>query len=280
MQPFRFHEPLRRGVIVSRPNRFVMMVQCTDTGLLERCHCPVTGNIGYLDFNRGGIPCLMSPASSPRAKTAFTVEAISLQPPPARSSDWVGINQTNANRYFEYFLRQNMWAALTPHPVFTVCSEVSVGESRIDFCIDGHTGSPHYIEVKTPLNSMDTSGHPNFDFRKRDRAVISAGRLTRHMDTLSAILDGNEARSETVEGPRCSLVLLFMYDAPRFNPTREVGAIVPAARARGLAKIFDSVDTMNEKGVQQYQLNLQVTESAVGVTDFFRLDQNREEKQL
>lgn len=273
IQPFRFLEPLKRGVIRSRPNRFVMMVECANTGRLERCHCPVTGNIGYLDFNRGGVSCLLSPAMSPRATTAFTVEAISLDAEHTCSPAWIGINQNKANRYFEYFLSQGVWPELTPHPAFTLSPEVSVGGSRIDFCIDRYTDAPHYIEVKTPLIALETSGHPNFDAGKKDRTVISDGRLTRHMDTLSAILDGSPG-AWVAGSPRCSMVLLFMYDAPRFNPPRNVGdtSTVPVARARGLAKIFDSVDNMNEKGVRRFQLNLKITEGTVSVIDFFSLE--------
>lgn len=36
---WRFAPPLREGVIRSRPNRFIMMVDVG--GRLERCHCPV-----------------------------------------------------------------------------------------------------------------------------------------------------------------------------------------------------------------------------------------------
>lgn len=38
-QPFLFPEPLREGVILARPNRFIMDVDFGD-GAPVRCHCP------------------------------------------------------------------------------------------------------------------------------------------------------------------------------------------------------------------------------------------------
>lgn len=88
IKSFLFPTKLIRGTIISRPNRFIMMVQNHETGTVEKCHCPVTGDIGYLNFNKGGIPCLLSEPTKTKSgntttatqqrSTAFTVEAISL----------------------------------------------------------------------------------------------------------------------------------------------------------------------------------------------------------
>ena len=74
---FMFPEPLKEGVIVSRPNRFIMMVQ-SDSNTI-RCHCPTTGRLG--DVSLSGLHYLFSDAHSKGRKTAHTVEAISIEPP-------------------------------------------------------------------------------------------------------------------------------------------------------------------------------------------------------
>ncbi|MEI6850117.1 MAG: DNA/RNA nuclease SfsA, partial [archaeon] len=45
---YLFKEPLKEGVIKSRPNRFIMLVLID--GKLEKCHCPSTGRIGNIKF--------------------------------------------------------------------------------------------------------------------------------------------------------------------------------------------------------------------------------------
>lgn len=70
---FRFPRPLRLGVIISRPNRFIMFVRAG--GRTLRCHCPTTGRLG--DLKLSGLPCLYSKSTSKSRKTGYTVEAIS-----------------------------------------------------------------------------------------------------------------------------------------------------------------------------------------------------------
>ena len=68
-EPYRFDEPLREGVIVARPNRFIMDVELD--GTVERCHCPAVSRIGGLDL--AGRPCLVSDSHNPARKMPLTV---------------------------------------------------------------------------------------------------------------------------------------------------------------------------------------------------------------
>ena len=70
---YRFPSPLLRGTILSRPNRFVMLVKSRGGGV--RCHCPTTGRLG--DLEPAGLPSLYSKAQNKQRKTAYTVEATS-----------------------------------------------------------------------------------------------------------------------------------------------------------------------------------------------------------
>jgi len=114
---YRFNPPLKEGRILSRPNRFIMMIRAG--GRTMKCHCPTTGRIG--DIELSGLPCLYSTSANTKRKTAHTVEAISTSP--AKRS-WVGINQTASNRYLEFFLRSG---ALSKMVSGTVTREVKLG---------------------------------------------------------------------------------------------------------------------------------------------------------
>ena len=99
MKEYYFDEELIQGLIKSRPNRFIMLVEIK--GKIEKCHCPSTGRIGNILFEN--IPCLLSKSTSKIRKTKYTVEAIS-----PVVGKWVGINQTKANSYINFFLKNNL----------------------------------------------------------------------------------------------------------------------------------------------------------------------------
>ena len=60
-----FPQPLIRGTIVRRPNRFIIDVDLG--GQVVPCHCPTTGRIGNLVLD--GLPCLLSDSHSAARKT-------------------------------------------------------------------------------------------------------------------------------------------------------------------------------------------------------------------
>lgn len=312
-----FAEPLVRGVIESRPNRFVMMVR--HGGKLYRCHCPVTGDISSLDFNRGGIACLLSKNESAKAKTDFTVEAISLDPMAAKLKDskacdttWIGINQNRANRYVEHFLQQGgllglgtsdekvskppakrrakrqkvnpsdeiengtlpksktKQEAAEPNPnevakavladdEAKVQRERFLGKSKIDFLI----GENHFCEVKTPLGLMPTVDHPNFDPLRKQRAMTVTDRLIRHFNDLSLLLESDSTA-------KASVVILFLYDAPMFNPPGLTDDL-PAKRRAQIAEIMQAATRARDAGVKTWQLNLRMSPTQVDFTSHFIL---------
>jgi sugar fermentation stimulation protein A len=99
-----FAKPLVEGLIKSRPNRFIMVVDIK--GIQVRCHCPSTGRIGGLEFRN--IPCLLSESDGNSRKTRFTVEAFSLDPKSKRSKSWIGINQGRVNAFIEFFMKNGI----------------------------------------------------------------------------------------------------------------------------------------------------------------------------
>jgi sugar fermentation stimulation protein A len=117
----------------------------------------------------------------------------------------VGINQGRINDYTAFFLRENAFIKMSPS-VETLDREVKLGNSRVDFLINGRG----HLEIKTPLEGLPCEGHP--DYEGHSNTPVHPDRLIKYFaDTSGAIRDGS----------RSLFLLCFMYDAPPFkNPLR------------------------------------------------------------
>jgi len=238
---FLFPGRLEEGLIKSRPNRFIMEVETG--GALYRCHCPCTGRIGSLRFEN--IPCLLSRGTGGR-KTPFTVEAISLDPPGSGEKRWIGINQGRVNDYVAFFLRENAFGKMFPS-LETLNREVKLGNSRIDFLVNGYV----YLEVKTPLKDIPCESHPNF--KGRNDAPIQPERMLKHfLDTGNAIKGGS----------RALFLLCHMYDAPPFKtPPPDIWD----------ERIVSAVRQAEAMGIEYWQANFEIDADGVSLTDYFPL---------
>ena len=234
MPSYSFSPPLKEGRIVSRPNRFIMMIRAG--GRTMKCHCPTTGRIG--DIELSGLPCLYSTSANTKRKTAHTVEAISTSPV---EKSWVGINQTASNRYLEFFLRDG---ALSRMVSGTVTREVKLGRSRIDFLV-GDT----YVEVKTPLITLPAGEGVA---RVRRSRFDSFDRLVKHMGELRRSLSG---------GRHAIIVLCYLYDAKPFNPPSRDGTN---------SKILNAAALAERAGVERWQVNLKIDKEGVSLIRYFR----------
>jgi sugar fermentation stimulation protein A len=238
---YEFEEKLMEGLIKSRPNRFVMIVERNGTS--HRAHCPSTGRIGDIDFI--DIPCLLSKSNDDNRSTEYTVEAISLDAVKKRKKTWIGINQSKINRYIEFFIKNDCFSEIIKNGD-GVKREVKLGNSRIDFRV-GKT----YIEVKMPL--IDLPSNRNTPRRTHSK-FNSFDRLIKHFADLSHHID---AHSKAI------LLLCYMYDAKPFVPpplTRDNREILRAARRS------------YRRGVEHWQVNLRITEKGVGLRKYFKLD--------
>ncbi|MGA2198824.1 MAG: DNA/RNA nuclease SfsA [Nitrososphaerales archaeon] len=238
LEMFRFQRPLEEGVVVSRPNRFIMMVEAD--GKTVKCHCPTTGRLG--DAKISSLPCLFSRSAGNTGKTQGTVQAISFNRSMTKRRSWIGINQSAANRYVEFFLEKGLLSRMASG---SVRREVKLGNSRIDFLV-GDT----YVEVKTPLTTLPTGsvekvGHSRFD---------SFDRLIKHMTELSEALRG---------GKKAVIAMCYLYDAAPFRPP---------PRDRYNARILDASRGATESGVRRWQINLGVGADGVRLISYYRND--------
>lgn len=244
-EPFRFSEPLREGVILARPNRFIMDVDFGD-GVPARCHCPAVSRIGGLDL--AGRPCLVSDSRNPKRKMPLTVEAFSLQQPDAAEKQWIGINQNASNRYVEHFLREGALEAVTG-PVTEVRREVPLGASRLDFLVNDSL----YVEVKTPLVQIQTAVPPYVP-RLPEAPFNSTERALRHLRELAASLERNER----------AVVLYCLYyenDGFRFY------------HGTTYDEVLATVDEVRAAGVELWQADFRIDAEGVALERAFPLTQ-------
>ena len=230
---YLFEETLIPGLIKSRPNRFIMLVEIN--GSVEKCHCPSTGKIGNIDFK--DIPCLLSRSNSKTRKTKYTVEAIYPE-----KEILIGINQTRANGFINFFLESNLLQGIIR--VEDIKREVKLNNSRIDFLINSNC----YIEVKTPLRFLP------FGNLKSSGKFNSFERLGRHFQEIS---------EEISKGKRAIVILCYLYEAEIFTPPEnanpEIADIVEEATSRGLEywQINLKIDKEGISLIEYFRLYLQ-----------------------
>lgn len=240
---YMFGRVLVEGIIVSRPNRFIMNVAVE--GETRRCHCPTTGRIGDIRFNN--IPCLVEKSDDPKRSTWGTVEAVSLDPTGKTEKMWIGIDQGRANAIVSFFIESGQMTDMLGK-VKTVKREVKVGGSRIDFLINDDT----LLEIKTPLHMLKVEGYPEHSSTK---GFTSFNRMMRHVTEISEHIP---------EGKRGIVLLCHLFDAPRFQ--------IPQANGKLAEDMQAAVRRASAKGVENWQANFKMDQTGVTLLDYYKLD--------
>ncbi len=231
------------SIILARPNRFIMRVELD--GNKTVAHCPSTGRIGNIIFDH--IPCLLSQSDNLKRKTRYTVEAISLDSPNAKKKQWIGINQTKANQYVEFFLVNGAMPKIVRKGE-TLTREKRLGRSRIDFATDDTL-----IEMKTPLITLPTSER-RVAVKSRSK-FDSFDRLIKHFNDLARAIKEDRKK-------RAVILLCYLYDAPAFAPPKTDQTNVKIKKAAKLAA---------NTGVENWQVNLRLTKDGVRLMKYFHL---------
>lgn len=244
ISPYVFPEPLEEGVILTRPNRFIMDVQLSENEV--RCHCPVVSRIGPISME--GRPCLVSTSTNPKRKFGKTVEAFSLDKPDTKSKQWIGINQTASNRYIEYFLTQGGFQDIVPS-ITQVRREVPCGSSRLDFLVNNDL----FIEVKTPLVQLQTPIPPYIELLP-EAPFSSTDRALRHMRELAQSLE---------EHQRAIILYCFYYDNPGFK----------FYHGTTYDEVRSTVRECHDKGVELWQANFSFGPTGVQLKHTWQLEE-------
>lgn len=242
----KFEEKLKEALIIDRPNRFIMDVLIDDR--IEVCHCPSTGRVR--DVLMKNIPCLISIAGKnhEKRKTKYTVEAISLNKIEDKHKKWIGINQTKANSYIEYLIRNNHLPEMIDFKNNDkLVREQKVGKSRLDFVINDNI----YLEVKTPLvilplkeeymTNKDVSYSGNAKFYSFDR-------FFKHLDELK-------------NHKKAILISFYMFEANKFIPKIETDNNI----------IIDKVYSAKNNGLEFWQVNTKFDENGIELADYYKM---------
>jgi len=129
--------PLKLAVLKKRYKRFLADIDLD--GELLTAHVPNTGSMQSCwepDWK-----CAVSVSSNPTRKMPHTLELIH------NGETWIGVNTANANKLVKKWLTEKLLPEFKGYEI--VRPEMKVGESRVDFYLEGHaTLPPCYIEVK------------------------------------------------------------------------------------------------------------------------------------
>lgn len=243
IQPFVFETPLIEATIVCRKSQFTMDINLDDASYY--CHCPTTGRVGNLDLS--GRPCLLSRSKDPARKTAFTVEAVSLNRPDDKEKSWIGINQNAVNRYVEHYLSTGGFLDMVGK-VKEIHREQLLGNSRLDFLVDST-----YLEVKTPLQHLQLD-IPEYVKTKKVTPFSSTDRMVKHIAELADSLQTHQ---------RAVFLLCFVYNNPGFRVVE---------KSTNYEQVTTVVNNCITKGVEIWQANFKLTPAQVLLDKHFRVE--------
>ena len=150
-----------KGIFLERPNRFIARVIMDGETVV--CHVKNTGRCRELLVP--GATVYLAAGENPGRKTAWDLIAVE------KGTKLINMDAQAPNRVFAEFAQQFEAEARAIHPEFTV------GESRLDFCLELQDGGFHYIEVKGV--TLEQDGHVRFPDAPTERGVKHLHELSR-----------------------------------------------------------------------------------------------------
>lgn len=248
---YRFPTPLTEGVILKRPNRFIMQVRVN--GEVVNAHCPNTGKIGSIVFK--DIPVLMSYHDGPHRKMKWTVEAISYNRPEDPDKTWIGVNTGASNRYVEHFLKHGMFNNMVEVRVPTqVKRERKLGDARIDFKI-GDT----FLEVKTWTQVIEKAVPDWLEQRPFKEHEFSGGeRLIKHAKALTEALQSHQ---------RCIMLSCYQYVPDEDKRDPDYSLLYSDTKP-----ISEAFDAAHRAGVESWDCYLEIHPDRVKLVSYEQTD--------
>jgi sugar fermentation stimulation protein A len=149
----QFVPNLQMGRLIQRYKRFLVDIQLED-GSIITAHCANTGPMTGLI--QPGKKVAFTQSSGKNRKLGYTLEMVWVD------DTWVGANTQVPNRLIRQAFDRGKLAILSDYPVLH--SEVSVGDSRLDFYATKHGGGTkpkkrsHHNEAEQPEKSETETG--------------------------------------------------------------------------------------------------------------------------
>ncbi len=157
------YDNIVRGRFLSRPNRFIAMVDID--GAETVCHVKNTGRCRELLVP--GAEVYLVPGTAPGRKTPYDLVAVD------KSGVLINMDAQAPNRVFAEFARTFDPQALSVRPEFRF------GDSRLDFCLERPDGL-HLVEVKGV--TLESGGHARFPDAPTERGVKHIRELMRAVE--------------------------------------------------------------------------------------------------
>ena len=151
---------VRKGVFLSRPNRFIAHVAIEGTDTV--CHVKNTGRCRELLVP--GAVVYLEKGTNPGRKTAYDLIAVE------KNGKLINMDAQAPNRVFAE------WAMQFDPTVAAAHSEYTFGQSRLDFCLETPNGL-HLVEVKGV--TLEENGHTRFPDAPTERGVKHLHELMR-----------------------------------------------------------------------------------------------------
>ena len=149
-----------KAVFLERPNRFIARVMLD--GETVTCHVKNTGRCRELLVP--GAAVYLAAGRNPRRRTAWDLIAVE------KGSRLINMDAQAPNLVFAEWARQFEPEAVAVKPEYTV------GQSRLDFCLELPGGMRHFVEVKGV--TLESGGHARFPDAPTERGVKHLRELT------------------------------------------------------------------------------------------------------
>lgn len=214
------YRQVEKATFLARPNRFIAHVELAGEQVI--CHVKNTGRCRELLVP--GAEVWLEKGSNPGRKTAWDLIAVQ------KDAHLINMDAQAPNKVFAE------WAAQWEPELTALHSEVTYGQSRLDFCLETPRGL-HYVEVKGV--TLEERGHTRFPDAPTERGI-------KHLQ---------ELMRAAAEGHRASAVFVIqMEDVIDFAPNDDTHPAFGAA-LREAAKA----------GVQVVAVNCRVTPDSLEI---------------
>ena len=189
------YQQVEKATFLARPNRFIAHVELAGERVV--CHVKNTGRCRELLVP--GAEVWLEKGSNPGRKTAWDLIAVQ------KGEHLINMDAQAPNKVFAE------WAAQWEPELTALRSEVTYGQSRLDFCLETPHGL-HYVEVKGV--TLEENGHTRFPDAPTERGV-------KHLQELMRAVE---------EGHRASAVFVIqMEHVTDFAPNDETHPAFGAA---------------------------------------------------
>ena len=198
------YQQVEKATFLARPNRFIAHVELAGEPVV--CHVKNTGRCRELLVP--GAEVWLEKGSNPGRKTAWDLIAVQ------KGEHLINMDAQAPNKVFAE------WAAQWEPELTALRSEVTYGQSRLDFCLEMPHGL-HYVEVKGV--TLEERGHTRFPDAPTERGV-------KHLQELMRAVE---------EGHRASAVFVIQMEgvtdfAPNDDTHPAFGAALREAAKAGV----------------------------------------------